>query len=117
MPAKNLPGTLVLIGKGLVLGGSPSKIEVICNTPPQKNCNLLHLQNFGTFKQPGSSWKKYSGGGVIGLNDEFWYSKYTPPKFNSEFSPEKFPKPNRSIGKDRLPTTIFQGLCGYVKLR
>ena len=37
----------------------------------------------------------------------------TPPKFNSEFSPENRPKPNRK--PDRLSTTIFQGRA--VKLR
>ncbi len=31
----------------------------------------------------------------------------TPPKFNSEFSPEKLPGPNGEV----VPTTMFQGLC------
>ena len=40
-------------------------------------------------------------------------SQHQLPKFNSEFSPEKLPKPNRK--GDRLPTNIFQGRT--VKLR
>ena len=37
----------------------------------------------------------------------------SPPKFDSEFTPEKLPAPNRK--PDRLPSTIFQGRV--VKLR
>ena len=41
-------------------------------------------------------------------------SYYTPPKFNSEFTPEKLQNPNRK--PDRLPTKLFSGAT-YVKLR
>ena len=37
----------------------------------------------------------------------FFIAHLTPPKFNSEFTPEKLPF--HPIGKASVPTTIFQG--------
>ena len=38
----------------------------------------------------------------------FRFLNFSPCKFNSEFTPEKLSGP---IGKDRLPTITFQGVC------
>ena len=44
---------------------------------------------------------------IVGCSGAVGKARDTLPKFKSEFSPEKLPKPNRK--GDRLPTFFFQG--------
>ena len=67
--------------------------------PPAKNAILLEVGDF--------LWLPLLN---LGLQDTFYYH---PLKFNSEFTTEKLPGPNRK--GESLPTTIFQGRA--VKLR
>ena len=55
-----------------------------------------------------SAQKVMNSTGIPQKSPKIRFRNCTPPKFNSEFTPEKLPKPKR---KDRLPTIHFQVQC------